>query len=146
MFCLSKTPIEKLNLRGGFAHPGAGAFSSFEGWVRNRNDGKRVSALEYEAFAPLCNKEAEKIFKEARKKFKIIRACCVHRIGKLKVGEMAVWVGVTSSHRDDAFKACRYIIDEIKARLPIWKKEYYTNRDSGWVNCEACASHGHHLR
>jgi len=54
---------------------------------------------------------------------------------------MAVWVGVTAAHRDDSFKACRYIIDQIKIRLPIWKKEYYEQGDSGWVACEACASH-----
>jgi molybdopterin synthase catalytic subunit/adenylyltransferase/sulfurtransferase len=64
----------------------------------------------------------------------------VHRIGALQVGELAVWVGVSAAHRDEAFRACRYIIDEVKHRLPIWKKEHYLNGDSGWVNCERCAS------
>ena len=67
---------------------------------------------------------------------------CVHRVGLLELGECAVWIGVASPHRDEAFKACRYIIDEIKVRLPIWKKEHYVNGDSGWVNCERCAAHG----
>ena len=53
-----------------------------------------------------------------------------------------MWVGVAAAHRDEAFKACRYIIDELKVRLPIWKKEHYVDGDSGWVNCERCASHG----
>jgi molybdopterin synthase catalytic subunit len=64
----------------------------------------------------------------------------MHRIGALAVGELAVWVGVSAAHRDEAFRACRYIIDEVKHRLPIWKKEHYLNGDSGWVNCERCAA------
>ncbi len=64
----------------------------------------------------------------------------MHALGSLALGEMAVWVGVSAHHRDAAFAACRYIIDEVKHRVPIWKKEHYTDGDSGWVNCEACAS------
>jgi threonine dehydrogenase-like Zn-dependent dehydrogenase len=60
-------------------------------------------------------------------------------VGSLEIGDLAVIVGVTSAHRADAFAACRYIIDEVKHRVPIWKKEHYTDGDSGWVNCEACA-------
>ena len=75
-------------------------------------------------------------------RFPYLEARCVHRIGLLEIGECAVWVGVAAKHRDEAFMACRYIIDEIKHRLPIWKKEHYVNGDSGWVNCERCASHG----
>jgi molybdopterin/thiamine biosynthesis adenylyltransferase/rhodanese-related sulfurtransferase len=67
----------------------------------------------------------------------------VHRVGSLAIGDMAVWVGVSSRHRAEAFAACRYIIDEVKHRVPIWKKEHYVNGDSGWVNCERCAAHGH---
>ena len=65
------------------------------------------------------------------------------RSGLLEIGDCAVWVGVCSEHRDEAFRACRYVIDEIKHRLPIWKKEHYVNGDSGWVNCERCAEHSH---
>ena len=135
-FRLSSTPLEKINLKVGFSSPETGALSCFEGLVRNHNHGQKVLALEYQAHQRLCDKEAQKILKEALKKFDVIQMKCVHRIGKLKVGEMAVWVGVSASHRDDAFKACRYLIDEIKKRLPIWKKEYYLNSDSGWVNCD----------
>jgi molybdopterin synthase catalytic subunit len=60
----------------------------------------------------------------------------------LEIGECAVWVGVSAPHRDEAFAACRYIIDQVKVRLPIWKKEHYTDGHSGWVNCERCALHG----
>ena len=144
MFKLSPSPLKPLDLRKEFAAAEAGAFACFEGWVRNHNDGKKVKALSYEAYEPLCRKEAKKVLKQAKNRFAVISAKCFHRIGDLTVGEIAVWVGVTAAHRDDAFKACRYIIDEVKARLPIWKKEHYENGDSGWVGCERCANH-HHL-
>ena len=78
---------------------------------------------------------------EAAERFPIENASCIHRVGELDIGDLAVWVGVSAGHRDEAFKACRYIIDEIKHRVPVWKKEHYEGGDSGWVNCEACASH-----
>ena len=80
---------------------------------------------------------------ETAVKFPIENAVCVHRVGELEIGDLAVWVGVSSGHRDEAFRACRYIIDEVKQRVPVWKKEYYASGDSGWVNCEACATPGH---
>ena len=80
---------------------------------------------------------------ETKERFKILETRCVHRVGKLNVGDMAVWVGVISRHRDEAFIACRYIIDELKARVPIWKKEYYADGESGWVNCPGCSMHAH---
>ncbi len=140
MFTISKTPLEKINLKKGLTAPASGALATFEGIVRDRNDGKKVVALEYEVFEALALKEGRKILGEAKKKFKISNAKCFHRAGKLKIGDMAAWIGVASGHREEAFKACKYIIDEIKIRLPIWKKERYTNGDSGWVNCQACHS------
>jgi len=139
MFKLTSTPLENINLKENFTSEQAGAFASFEGWVRDHNDGKSVESLEYEAHAKLCGTEAQKILNLAAKKFNIIDARCFHRVGRLRIGEMAVWVGVVASRRDDAFKACRFIIDDIKHRLPIWKKEFYTDGDSGWVNCEECS-------
>ena len=141
MFQITSTPLEQINLREGLTAGSAGALSSFEGWVRNHNEGKKVSALEYEAYESLCTAEAAKIFQEVHEQFDCVAAKCFHRVGKLNVGDMAVWVGVTAAHRDASFKACRYIIDQIKTRLPIWKKEYYEQGDSGWVACEECASH-----
>ena len=121
----------------------AGAYVGFEGWIRNHNEGEDVLRLEYEVYEPLAVKEGEKIIAEAMDRFPILHAECVHREGLLEIGECAVWVGVTSAHRDEAFAACRYIIDEVKVRLPIWKKEYYADGNSGWVNCERCAAHAH---
>ena len=89
-------------------------------------------------------REGERIIAEAIARFGVAHAACVHRVGALAVGELAVWVGVSAAHRDEAFRACRYIIDEVKHRLPIWKKEHYLNGDSGWVNCERCAAPAAH--
>ena len=143
MFKLSLIPLEKINLREGLNSPLVGAFSSFEGFIRNNNEGKEVIALEYEAVEALCLKEAEKILTEVKEKFKVIDVRCYHRTGKLKVGEMAVWVGVIAPHRDAAFKACRYTIDEIKKRLPIWKKEFYMDGVSDWIGFGHVARHMH---
>lgn len=120
-----------------------GGYAAFEGWVRDHNEGQRVLRLEYEVYETLAMSEGRKILDEAVERFGVTGAACVHRHGVLELGDVAVWVGVTAAHRDEAFKACRYIIDEVKVRLPIWKKEHYVSGDSGWVNCERCAAHGH---
>ena len=135
------TPIDPQALRAALFHPGAGAYAGFEGWVRNENEGHRVLRLEYEAYAPLAVTEGEKILADAATRHPILAARCVHRSGLLEIGDCAVWVGVVAAHRDEAFLACREIIDLVKVRLPIWKKEHYENGDSGWVNCERCAAH-----
>ena len=95
--------------------------------------------LEYEAYEPVAVSEGAKVLADAQTKFPHLQAHCVHRSGLLEIGDCAVWVGVVSAHRDEAFQACRFIIDEVKVRLPIWKKEHYVDGNSGWVNCERCA-------
>ncbi len=138
-FHFTRTPIGPEALRLSLADPGCGGYAAFEGWVRNSNEGQPVRGLEYEAFEELGIREGERIIAEAIERFGVVHAACVHRIGALAVGELAVWVGVSAAHRDEAFRACRYIIDEVKHRLPIWKKEHYLSGESGWVNCERCA-------
>ncbi len=144
MFCLSEQPLGLAALRTTTRHVGAGGYASFEGWVRDHNDGREVLSLEYEAYPALALKEGNRILEEARERFGLLRAACVHRTGHLGLEDVAVWVGVSAAHRGEAFTACRYIIDEVKHRVPIWKKEHYVDGDSGWVNCERCATHGHH--
>ncbi len=143
-FSFSSGPIEPGRCREALADAGCGGYASFEGWVRDHNEGRRVERLEYEAFEALAVKEGERIVNEARARFGVARAACVHRVGGLAVGELAVWVGVSAAHRGEAFAACRYIIDEVKHRVPIWKKEHYADGDSGWVNCERCAAPPQH--
>jgi adenylyltransferase/sulfurtransferase len=143
-FRLSAEPVDPAALRAALADRACGGYASFEGWVRDHNEGQRVTHLEYEAFEPLAVKEGERVLAEAMERFGVERAACVHRVGDLAIGDMAVWVGVSARHRHEAFLACRYIIDEVKHRLPIWKKEHYENGDSGWVNCERCAAAAEH--
>lgn len=138
-FEFTQQPIEPAALSAAVADPGAGGFAAFEGRVRDQNDGRVVNRLEYEAFEDLARGEGERIVAEALHRHGALRARCVHRLGALAVGEIAVWVGVAAAHRAEAFAACRQIIDEIKHRLPIWKKEYFADGDSGWVNCTHCA-------
>ena len=140
LFEFSGEPIAIEPWRARLTDPACGGYASFEGWVRDNNEGESVTALEYEAFAPLALKEAERILAEAAARFAVTHAACVHRVGKLAVGDLAVWVGASAPHRDEAFRACRYIIDEVKHRLPIWKKEHYLSGSTGWVNCERCAA------
>jgi len=135
VFRFSSKAIDGAALRLELADPASGGFASFEGWVRNHNEGRDVRRLEYEAYEELAVREGERIVRVAIEKFGVARALCVHRVGSLEIGELAVWVGVGSGHRGEAFAACRYIIDEVKHHLPIWKKEHYVTGDSGWVNC-----------
>jgi adenylyltransferase/sulfurtransferase len=139
-FRFASAPFDVAAEQAALADPACGGYAAFEGWVRNHNEGHDVQRLEYEAYELLAVKEGERIVAEACERFGVEKAVCVHRIGNLAIGELAVWVGVSARHRDEAFRACRYIIDEVKHRVPIWKKEHYRNGDSGWVNCERCAT------
>lgn len=134
-FRLIREPLVVGEARDALLDPSAGACVSFEGWVRNHADGREVLRLEYEAYEALALKEGERILDEAVERFGVARALCVHRLGGLAIGEIAVWVGAASAHRDASFAACRYVIDEVKQRVPIWKKEFFADGDSGWVNC-----------
>jgi molybdopterin synthase catalytic subunit len=136
-FRLSREPFETAPLRAALLSRRAGAFASFEGWVRDHHGARGVAGLRYEAYATLAEKEGEAILAEACVRFAIEDAGCVHRSGELAVGELAVWVGVSAAHRDAAFAACRWIIDEVKARVPIWKHERYADdagAPSAWLH------------
>lgn len=145
-FGFSREPLAPAELARALTDPACGALATFEGWVRNHNEGRAVRALEYQGYEALGVAEGARIIAEAVQRFGVGHARCVHRLGPLALGDLAVWVGVSAPHRDAAFAACRYIIDEVKRRVPIWKKEFYADGDSGWVNCERCAGgheHGH---
>jgi molybdopterin synthase catalytic subunit len=133
-FRLSPDPIDPPALHAALRDPRAGACATFEGWVRVRNEGREVCALVYEAYGPLAEKEGARILAEARDRFGLLDAVCVHRIGALAPGDLAIWVGVTAEHRGAAFDACRLIVDEVKARVPIWKREGYADGGAGWID------------
>ena len=133
-FELSPTPFDTATLRARLLDARVGAYASFEGWVRDHNDGRSVHGLRYESYDVLAQREGEAIIEEALARFDILDAACVHRTGDLAIGELAVWVGVTAAHRDAAFAACRHVIDEVKSRVPIWKHERYVEGDAGWLH------------
>ncbi len=133
-FRIAAEPFDIAPLRARLLHDRAGAYAAFEGWVRNHNDGRPVHGLRYEAYVELAEAEGARIVEEALAKFGAIDACCVHRVGDLEIGDLAVWVGVSAAHRGMAFDACRWIIDEVKSRVPIWKHERYADGDAGWLH------------
>ncbi len=141
MFRISTTPLDPVALQRALLDSRAGACVTFEGWVRDHNDGRGVRALEYEAFGELAEREGNRIVAEARAKFDVLGLACVHRVGALAIGDLAVWVGVVAAHRGAAFDACRYVIDEAKARVPIWKKEHYADGATAWINCATRGDH-----
>ena len=142
-FSVSKSAIEVSAAKKSVADDSCGALVVFEGWIRDHNEGQQVKRLEYEVYRPLAEKEGARIIDEAVQRFGVSHALCIHREGLLELGEVAVLVCVSSPHRGEAFDACRYIIDQTKVRLPIWKKEHYVSGASEWVNCEHCAAAGH---
>ena len=132
-FSITSEPIISSELKIQLQDPDCGAIATFTGIVRQHNINRDVIQLHYQSYISLATKEGNVILGEAIKQFKIVNALCVHRIGELNIGDTAVWVGVNAKHRDPAFNACRYIIDEIKTRVPIWKKEMYVDGDSSWL-------------
>jgi molybdopterin synthase catalytic subunit len=129
-FRLSAEPLSAEPL----VHEGAGGFVAFEGRVRGESGGRAVLRLEYEAYTPLAEAEGERILAEAAERFQILAARVVHRVGVLEVGEAAVRVEVAAAHRAAAFQACAWIMDEIKERVPVWKKEVFADGAAEWVN------------
>jgi molybdopterin synthase catalytic subunit len=118
--------------------PGEGASVTFLGVVRDHGrDGGAVAGLSYEAYEPMACAEFELIEAEARARFGDIRLSIVHAVGDLAVGEVAVAVSAVAAHRSAAFDACRYAIDQLKRRAPIWKKERYAGGDSSWIANES---------
>lgn len=133
-FRIADAPFDIAPLHARLQHERAGACASFEGRVRDHNDGRPVRGLRYEAYVELAEAEGARILDEALARFDILEACAVHRTGALAIGELAVWVGASAAHRDAAFDACRWIIDEVKARVPIWKHERYAGGDAQWLH------------
>lgn len=143
MFEVTAQAIDLAATRARLLDPGCGAYVQFEGWVRDNNEGQQVIRLEYEVYETLAVKEGERILAEAVQRFGVGKAAAIHRSGMLELSDVAVVVGVSSAHRGEAFEACRYVIDQLKLRLPIWKKEYYANGVAEWVNCRHCAEAAH---
>lgn len=135
-FRLADAAFDIVPLRAALRADTAGAFCSFEGWVRDHHGGRAVGGLRYDAYAALANREGERILDDAVTRFAIVDARAVHRTGDLAIGDLAVWVGVSAAHRAAAFDACRWIIDALKVDVPIWKHERYTDGTADWLHPE----------
>jgi molybdopterin synthase catalytic subunit len=133
---LVREPIDVASLAGTTAADGAVCL--FVGVVRNENQGRPVLRLEYEAYEEMAVPLMEEIAAEARSLFPVTDVRLVHRLGPLEIGEASVAVAASAPHRDGAFAACRFAIDALKARVPIWKKEFYAD-GSAWLEGKAPA-------
>lgn len=121
-----------------------GAMDMFVGRVRNHNLGREVTAVSYDVFAPLACNIFRELCEEAIKKFEPRARCFIeHYKGTLGIGGISVVIAVGSPHRDESFKACRYLIEELKKRAPVWKQEHYVDGMSEWVQGHALCSHHH---
>lgn len=140
MFELTDRPIDPAALQARLTSPEAGALTIFEGRVRNHHLGRPVTKLEYEAFDDMARLEGEAITTETERLYPGTKVLCVHRTGSLAIGEAAVWIGIASAHRQAGFAACRHVIEELKLRLPVWKKEHHPDGAAEWVNCTAEAA------
>ena len=133
-FRLNEHGIDVAALRRSLEDAHCGAVVGFDGVVRDHHGGRAVSGLRYEAYAEMAAGEGQAVVDEALARFEVRRIVAEHRVGDLAIGEVAVYVGVAAAHRDAAFAACRYVIDEIKARVPIWKHEHYADGAAAWIH------------
>jgi molybdopterin synthase catalytic subunit len=139
MTFLSATPIDPTSLIGGVESPAHGGIASFLGQVRDHHGGRKVRRLEYSAYGPMAEEECARIVAEAKERWPV-RVALLHRVGMLEIGDTAVAVAAAGAHRDEAFAACRFVIEEVKRRVPIWKKEFYQDGAVQWVDPARAAS------
>ncbi len=137
-------PLSMDELLAAVGHAGAGGVATFLGVVRDTNEGRAVTLLEYEAYGTMAEAELARILDEIPREIPGVRVAATHRIGALRVGDAAVACAASAPHRGEAFRACRELIDRIKARLPIWKREHGPDGPY-WVGWEdaRCAAEGH---
>jgi len=132
-FRVTREPIDAAALLRQVVAPSDGAALLFWGVVRAEHGGRAVSHLEYEAYAPMAEAKLAEIAAEARERWSTGEIAVVHRVGRLEVGEASVAIVVASPHRAEAYEASRYVIEELKRRVPVWKREGYVDGDSEWV-------------
>jgi molybdopterin synthase catalytic subunit len=138
MAFLSAQPIDLPALEAQVKRPDRGAIVSFVGQVRDHHAGRVVTSLGYSAYEPMVEKLCAEIVADAEARWPVSVAM-VHRVGELTIGDGAVAIVVAGGHRDEAFAACHWLIEAVKARLPIWKRERYADGSEAWVDPTAAA-------
>ena len=136
MFRVTRKAIDLQELLDFVTDPAAGAIVTFTGTTRDNNEGRRVIALDYEAYPEMAEKELARLGEEAKKRWSIQRMAIVHRIGPVQITEPSVIIAVSAAHRADAFEACRFAIEEIKKSVPIWKKEVFEGGEV-WIGTQS---------
>lgn len=141
---LRESPLSITEVIDNVTRPGAGGIATFLGVVRDESDGRSVTRLDYSAYAGMAKREMQKIAVEIEGEIEGARVSAIHRIGSLGVGDAAIVCAASAPHRAEAFKACRELLDRIKARVPIWKREYGPDGAAwvGWVDAR-CSPDGH---
>lgn len=130
---IQKEPLDAGQAISFLCVPEAGGIDLFIGTTRQWTQGRETARLRYECYEAMAVAEMERLAAECRTRWPVQRLCLVHRLGEVPVAEASVIVGVSTPHRKDAFEACRYLIDELKQRVPIWKYELYTDGSGEWV-------------
>jgi molybdopterin synthase catalytic subunit len=130
---LSHESLNPAALMAEVSAPGRGAIATFVGLVRDHHEGRQVRSLAYSAYEPMAEAVCAEILAEAESRWPV-RIALRHRLGALEIGEAAVAIAVAGDHRDAAFAACRYLIEELKRRVPIWKRETYVDGSEEWVD------------
>jgi len=134
MAILTEQPIRLDPLIDQVRAPDRGGIASFLGLVRDHHQGKGVLGLDYSAYGPMAELETERIINEAARRWATVAVAVQHRIGSLTVGDTAVAIVAAAAHRGEAFDACRYVIEELKKRVPVWKREMYSDGSVAWVD------------
>lgn len=137
---LTDLPIDLGRLHAAVEAPDRGGVAAFVGLVRDHHQGRAVLRLDYSAYGPMAEAECGRIVAEAEGRWAVAVAL-QHRVGALAIGDAAVAVVVASAHRDEAFAACRHVIEEVKRRVPVWKREYYADGTVAWVDPSAAMQH-----
>jgi molybdopterin synthase catalytic subunit len=135
MFRVTNQPIDLSELVRYVTDPEAGAIVTFIGTTRNNNEGRKVIALDYEAYPEMAEKELARIGADANNQWPLCRIAIVHRLGPVQIGEASVMIAVSSAHRHAAFAASRFAIEEIKKTVPIWKKEVFEGGEV-WIGTQ----------
>jgi molybdopterin synthase catalytic subunit len=132
MNLITSEPIDAASVIEAVKTNASGAIDIFIGTTRDNVTGRRVTGLEYEAYIPMARKTIDAIEREAQERWGLQAISIVHRIGKVDIGQISVVIAVSSPHRDEAFKACRFLIDRLKEVVPIWKREHFADGTSEW--------------
>ncbi|MBI3006270.1 MAG: molybdenum cofactor biosynthesis protein MoaE [Ignavibacteriales bacterium] len=129
---ITRNRIDVENVIRSVVSPEAGAVNVFIGTTRNHSSGRTVTSLEYEAYEPMATRMLDMIIREAWNQWDVKNISVVHRIGRVGIGEASVVIAVSSSHRDEAFRASRFLIDRLKDGVPIWKREFFDDGSVEW--------------